>query len=154
MAIRTSPTPRLFDLNIDKFLEHWGPRGSVREIIANALDEQAFTRTRQVEVQKERVGVWLIRDYGRGLAPDHLTQNESAEKKGTATAKQVLGRFGVGLKDAPATLERPNVRVTIRSRHARITLSRQDKHGFVGIPTLHAEIRPPARGRPASSTGL
>ncbi len=70
---------RLFDLNIDKFLEHWGPPEGIREIIANALDEQALTGARQVEVRPERPGVWIIRDYGRGLAPDHLTQNESPE---------------------------------------------------------------------------
>src|SRR5437667_7965756 len=89
---------RFFDLNIDKFLEHWGPAEAVREIIANAVDEQALTNTRDIEIHREAQGVWIVRDYGRGLAPEHLTQNESAEKKRAAVAKQLLGRFGVGLK--------------------------------------------------------
>jgi hypothetical protein len=135
--------PRLFDLNIDKFLEHWGPAEGVREILANALDEQALTDTRGVEVVRARAREWVIRDYGRGLAPDHLTQNENPEKKHAAASKQLLGRFGVGLKDALATLERNGVRVAIRSRFAEITLARHDKHGFAGIPTLHAEVRAP-----------
>jgi hypothetical protein len=141
---KASPTPpRLFDLNIDKFLEHWGPAEGVREILANALDEQALTDTRDVEVVRERSGVWIVRDYGRGIAPDHLTQNENPEKKRAAATKQLLGRFGVGLKDALATLDRNGVKVAIRSRHAEITLARQDKHGFAGIRTLHAAIRSP-----------
>ena len=49
----TSAQPRVFDLNIDKFLEHWGPAEGVREILANALDEQALTDTRDVEVTRD-----------------------------------------------------------------------------------------------------
>ena len=138
--------PRWFDLNIDRFLEHWGPAEGVREILANALDEQALTGTVEVHILREREGSWTIRDFGRGLRPEHLTQNESPEKKAASGSKQLLGRFGVGLKDALATLERNGVTVTIRSRHAEITLHRRDKHGFAGIPTLHAVVRPPADG--------
>jgi len=131
---------RLFDLNIDKFLDHWGSAEAVREIIANALDEQALTGSGPVEIRRQRKGAWQIRDFGRGLRAEHLKQNENPEKKKAATAKQLLGRFGVGLKDALATLERHGVRVRLRSKHGDIALARHDKHGFAGIPTLHAVI--------------
>jgi hypothetical protein len=137
-------TERLFDLNIDRFLEHWGPAEAVRELIANALDEQVLSATEDVRVAPTGTRTWVIRDYGRGIRPEHLTQNESAEKKRAARARQLLGRFGVGLKDALATLERHGIGVTLRSRHADIGLVRRDKHGFSGIPTLHAEVKPPS----------
>ena len=34
-----------FDLNIEKVLEHWTVAFAIRELIANALDEQALTGT-------------------------------------------------------------------------------------------------------------
>ena len=51
---------KLFDLNIEQVLEHWEPRHALREIIANALDEQLLTRTAPIEVyQKGRK--WHVR---------------------------------------------------------------------------------------------
>ena len=37
--------PRLFDLNIKKILEAWDNSHAVRELIANALDEQTLSGT-------------------------------------------------------------------------------------------------------------
>lgn len=37
----------LFDLNIEKVLEHWGVEHAIREIIANALDEMTLTGTKK-----------------------------------------------------------------------------------------------------------
>ncbi|MFR4022380.1 MAG: hypothetical protein ACLTZI_04810 [[Eubacterium] siraeum] len=37
---------REFDLNIEKILENWEVYHAIREIIANALDEQILTRTK------------------------------------------------------------------------------------------------------------
>src|SRR6185312_12390556 len=98
---------RRFDLNIEKILEGWEIPHALREIIANALDEQALTDTRDVEIAKDAQGRWHIRDYGRGLKYDHLTQNENGEK--LKNAEKVVGKFGVGLKDALATLHRRGV---------------------------------------------
>lgn len=133
-----------FDLNIDKFLEHWGPSEAVRELIANAIDEQALTDTTAVQVERRSTGGWIIRDYGRGIRPEHLTQNEDPEKKRASEAKQLLGRFGVGLKDALATLNRHNIDVTLHSCHADIALRRHGKHNFETIPTLHAVVGVPS----------
>ncbi len=129
---------RLFDLNIDKFLDAWDPSHALREVIANALDEQALTSTPEVEICKDDEGNWHVRDFGRGLSYEHLTQNENPEK--AANTDRVVGQFGVGLKDALATFERRGVQVRIRSRHGTITLQRTTKHGFDDVPSLHARV--------------
>lgn len=42
-----------FDLNIEKILENWEVYHAVREIIANALDEQKLTGTKDISIRKE-----------------------------------------------------------------------------------------------------
>jgi hypothetical protein len=134
--------PRKFDLNIEKILEGWEVRHALREVIANALDEQALTDTRDVTIAKDSRGAWHIRDYGRGLKYEHLTQNENKEK--LRNANKVVGKFGVGLKDALATLHRRGVGVTIRSKHGDVALEVIPKHGFTDVETLHAVISKPS----------
>lgn len=129
---------RKFDLNIEKILEGWETCHAVREIIANALDEQVLTNTRDVEISKDQKGAWHIRDFGRGLRYEHLTQNENQEKLKNPT--KVIGKFGVGLKDALATLNRRKVDVLIRSKYGDITLGQTPKHGFPDVVTLHAVV--------------
>jgi hypothetical protein len=131
---------RLFDLNIERILEAWENGHAVRELIANALDEQVLTDTRDVEIAKDDAGVWIIRDYGRGLRYEHFTQNENPEK--LLAVGKVIGKFGVGLKDALATLDRNGVAVEIESRHGVITLAKRAKHGFGDVVTLHAAVAP------------
>lgn len=129
-----------FDLNIEKILENWEVRHAIREVIANALDEQTLTETAPVAIEK-RNAKWVIRDYGRGIRYTHLTQNENQEK---LDSPNVIGRFGIGLKDALATFERHNVRAIIRSRFGTIYTNKSAKHGFGDIQTLHAIIEDPA----------
>jgi hypothetical protein len=133
--------PRLFDLNIKKILEAWDNSHAVRELIANALDEQTLSGTAPVEIAKDSSGVWCVRDYGRGLRYEHFTQNENPEK--LQAVGRVIGKFGVGLKDAMATLDRNGVTVEIESKHGVITLTQVAKHGFGEIVTLHAAVLPP-----------
>lgn len=128
---------REFDLNIEKILENWENYHAIREIIANALDEQIITKTRDIEIKQSNDGWWHIVDYGRGLNYHHLTQNENEEK---LSNDKLIGRFGVGLKDALATLYRHNVKVKIKSKYGTITLKTASKAGFEDIITLHAEI--------------
>ncbi len=132
---------REFDLNIERMLENWTVAHALREVIANALDEQALTETQEPRIFRDAEGRWHIRDWGRGLRYEHLTQNE---KKKLAHPDQVVGKFGVGLKDALATFERCRVAVVIRSRYGDITTGKQAKHGFADIKTLHALITEPA----------
>jgi hypothetical protein len=133
---------REFDLNIERVLENWTVVHALREVIANALDEQALTGTPDPVIECDDQGNWHIRDWGRGLAYEHLSQNENKEK--LAHPDQVVGKFGVGLKDALATFERHKVKVTIASGRGDISTARHAKHGFVDVQTLHALISEPA----------
>ncbi len=130
---------KYFDLNIDKILENWECKHAIREIIANALDEQILTNTQNISIRKEGSS-WIIKDYGRGLKPEHLTQAENDEK---LHAEGVIGKFGIGLKDALATFDRHNVEVRIYSKYANISILRTAKNGFNDIITLHACVERP-----------
>lgn len=131
---------RNFDLNIEKVLEGWEICHAVRELIANALDEQMLTQTNDVQIYRDPDGTWHIRDFGRGLKYEHLTQNENQEK--LKNPSKVIGKFGVGLKDALATFNRRGVEVCIRSRFGDITLGQIPKAGFSDVVTLHAIVHP------------
>jgi hypothetical protein len=130
-----------FDLNIEKILEDWEVHHAIREVIANALDEQLLSKTKDIEIFKDDKNVWHIRDYGRGLKYQHLTQKENEEKQANP---YVIGKFGIGLKDALATFDRKSINVLIRSKYGDITLGKAEKHGFKDIATLHAYISPPS----------
>jgi len=127
-----------FDLNIQEFLESWTMRDAVREILANALDEALLSRSRTPETERVGPDTWEIRDWGRGLRPEHFAQAENEEKGDTQLP--VIGRFGVGLKDALATLHRHGVKVEARSKHAAYSLVRHGKHGFDSLQTLHVAV--------------
>ena len=64
-----------FDLNIEKILDSWEVYHAVREVIANALDEQILTNTPEIAIRHSFDGWWHVIDYGRGLNYHHLTQN-------------------------------------------------------------------------------
>lgn len=128
-----------FDLNIEKILENWETYHAIREIIANALDEQLLTSTKDVEITKQG-NSWLIRDFGRGLKYTNLTQNENQEK---LSNPKVIGKFGIGLKDALATFDRKEIKVLIKSKFGDIVLNKTAKEGFADIITLHANISEP-----------
>ena len=130
-----------FDLNVEKILEAWDTYHAIREIIANALDEQLLTDSKDIEISKDKHGEWHVRDYGRGLKYAHLTQNENAEKLANP---HVIGKFGIGLKDALATFDRKGTRVVMKSSHGDMTLERSKKHGFEDLVTLHVCVSPPS----------
>ena len=135
-----SQQERYFDLNMEDVLDDWEIYHAIREIIANALDEQVLTKTKDIEITKED-SVHKIRDFGRGLRYVHFTQNEDQEK--LKNPGLVIGKFGVGLKDALATLNRHKIDVNIKTKHGDITLEKTAKHGFDDITTLHAVFSEP-----------
>ncbi len=134
-------TSRKFDLNIEEILEDWEVCHAIREIIANAIDEQLLTKTKDIEIFQDKQKWWHIRDYGRGLEYEHLTQRENDEK---LTNPHVIGKFGIGLKDALATFDRKGVEVLIKSKFGDITLGKSEKHDFEDIETLHAYVTAPS----------
>ena len=129
-----------FDLNIVEVLEHWAPAFAIREIIANALDEQNLTGTSEPVIKQVEDGTWEIRDFGRGIRYQHFTQNESAEKR---NHPDVIGQFGMGLKDALAVFDRRHIGVTLYSAHGDISTGRRAKLDFDDVVTLHALVTPP-----------
>jgi hypothetical protein len=139
----TTPDPdsisssALFDLNIERVLEHWEVHHALRELIANALDEQVLSGTEDIEIYKDDADRWHVRDFGRGLGIEHFTLNEDEEK--LAASGGVIGKFGVGLKDALATLDRHEVGIEIRSPAGTFRVRHASKHGFDEITTLHVE---------------
>lgn len=130
-----------FDLNIEEILEDWEAHHAIREVIANAIDEQILTKTKDIEIIRDSKGKWHIRDYGRGLKYEHLTQKEDPEK---LRNPHVIGKFGIGLKDAFATFDRTGIKVFVKSKYGDITLSKSQKHYFEDIITLHAYISSPS----------
>lgn len=132
---------RKFDLNVEEILEDWEAHHAIREVIANAIDEHVLTGTKDVKIFRDPKRRWHIRDFGRGIRYEHLTQKEDEEK---LRNPHVIGKFGIGLKDALATFDRKGVGVTVKSRYGDITLGKSQKHGFEDIVTLHAYISPPS----------
>ena len=125
-----------FDLNIEEILENWEPRHAVREIIANALDEQKLTKTEPIKIYTINNN-WYIRDYGRGIIYEHFTQKENVEKLNT---EGLIGKFGIGLKDALATFNRKGISCQIKSKHGVFKIGKSKKTGFEEIETLHVYI--------------
>lgn len=129
---------KLFDLNIEKVLDNWETKHAIREIIANALDEMILTNSNDIDIYKEE-NKWHIRDYGRGIQYKHFTQNENEEKLNSIN---LIGKFGVGLKDALAVFYRKGIKISIQSKYAIISLVMSEKSGF-DIDTLHAKFENP-----------
>ena len=76
---------REFDLNIERVLENWTVAHALREVIANALDEQALTGTRNRRSSPDAEDRWHIRDWGRGTplrAPNPEREQGEAEPAG------------------------------------------------------------------------
>lgn len=130
-----------FDLNIDKILPDWEIKHAIREIIANALDEQKLTNSQEISISKESFGIWHIKDYGRGIRIEHFTQNENQEK---LNSQKVIGKFGIGLKDALATFERHGIEIKILSKFGDYTLGKSSKQDFEDLITLHVYLDPPS----------
>jgi hypothetical protein len=130
-----------FDLNIERVLEHWPVAYAVREFIANALDEHTLSDTPAPQITRLGARRWAIQDFGRGIRYEHLTQRENPEKLEHA---EVIGQFGIGLKDALAVCDRRGVGVRLLSRFGDITMARLPKAGFADIVTLHGVVSPPS----------
>jgi len=128
---------KTFDLNIEEILENWEIHHALREIIANALDEQLLSSTKAIKIEKSGSKIWHIRDFGRGLKYEHLTQNENIEK---TEHPHLIGKFGVGLKDALATFYKHKVNILIKSKFCDISLGMSPKANFNDVVTLHAYL--------------
>ena len=130
------------DLNMDDILESWSVSQAVRELLANALDEQVLTSTPEIIIEKQG-GSWIIQDFGRGIQPTHFVLKENPEKLGRS---DIIGKFGYGLKDALGTLYRQGVEIEILSSHGTYRLGKRSKTGLNGLETLHVIQSAPTAG--------
>ena len=74
--------------------------------------------------------------------------------KSWTARRGTIGKFGVGLKDALATLHRRGVHVVITSARGRYELREAAKHGFDVITTLHVSYTPPPPGTVVAGTDV
>lgn len=123
-----------FDLNIVEVLENWAIPHAVREIIANALDEALISNSDDIVIYQKEDG-WGIRDFGRGIQIDNFTQEENLEK--FQGPPGVIGKFGIGLKDAIAVFHRHGIEPEIKSAFGTFNIAMASKENFDGIETLH-----------------
>ncbi|CUH96230.1 hypothetical protein P22_2319 [Propionispora sp. 2/2-37] len=130
---------RKFDINVKKLAASWETYHALREIIANALDEQALTQTKDIDMFEDSGGNWHIRDYGRGIRSEHFTQSENGEK---LVNPNLIGKFGLGLKDALVTFCHKGIKVIISSRFGIFTFSQSPQHEFDDIVTLQMYVYP------------
>jgi len=131
--------PRYYDLNSgNENLTHWELEHALREIIANALDEQRQTGTAPIEVFWDEAGKLNIRDYGRGLQESHLVVGGAKLKEKDSNA---IGHFDAGLKDALSVFYRDKIRVEFRSKYLysqRLTWRTKGEN----TETIHVELEP------------
>jgi hypothetical protein len=67
------------DLNNERALET-GPWHTLRDVIANALDERPLPEHQSRRSSRGADGSWHVRDQSRGLRYEYLTQSENREK--------------------------------------------------------------------------
>lgn len=106
----------IYDLNIgNEILEHLTIEDGIREFISNALDEHIINNiNKEVKIYKENKQ-WIIKDYGTGLKRKNFKFNINKIK---STRNDVIGMFGVGLKDGISILTCNNIEITIiTNRH-------------------------------------
>ena len=57
-----------FDLNIEKILEDWEVRHAIREVIANAIDEQKLSNSEEIKIFKDSSCVFYFRFFVNAVA--------------------------------------------------------------------------------------
>lgn len=142
----------IYDLNIQNILEDWKPEDAIREFISNALDETKLSHTKQEpNIFKDSDGLWHIRDYGRGLKPNSFIQNENEEK---LNRNDMIGKFGIGLKDAIATLVRNKISFYILADQERYEAEYRIKAGGSNELTIHMVASPLPKGQKIQGTDV
>lgn len=128
--------PIKFDLNIGTILKDWTAPHAVREIIANALDEELLQPgVPPSEITHNPVtNVVTVRDFGRGIKVDDFILNEDATKRDNV---RLMGKFGFELKDAIATLYRLDVHVRVHSPYCDLQVETAAKTGVDAVESLH-----------------
>ena len=79
-------SPRHFDLNIERVLEHWPTVDALRELFANALDEAAITGTAAPRITAEgECQPFLPSD---GVRSESVTSNPAGRPRANRNEKR------------------------------------------------------------------
>lgn len=128
-----NPEIKKMYIKIEKDLENWEIYHALREIIANALDEQFLTDTQDIDIFQDKKGNWHIKDFGRGIKPEDFTRKEDGE---TNSSPNLIGNLGAGLKNALAIFNRNNIKVVIKSRYGLYTIGKSAREHMKQVITL------------------
>jgi hypothetical protein len=124
----------IIDLNIgENYLSDWEVYYAIREIIANALDEQ---QNGEIQIIYQNEDEYIIRDFGSGLEIENFIMKGSNK----ATKNNVIGKFGVGLKDALGVLTDNGIIVEIKTPKYRFVLHMKEKSKMTNVKTLHVYV--------------
>ena len=134
---------REFDLNIERVLENWTVAPRHPRVDRQRARRGGPDRHRRARDSARTPGPLALRDFGRGLRYEHLTQNENREKLASPEEgrRQVRRRAQGRPRDV-----RPARASAFGSGRASATsrLPKQAKHGFGDVTTLHAVIAEPS----------
>jgi len=127
----------IIDLNIgENYLNDWDVYYAIREIIANALDEQ---QNENIEITyKNEEDECIIRDFGSGLKIENFIMMGSSK----ISNGNVIGKFGVGLKDALGVLNNNGIQVKIRTAKNLFEFYMKEKSKITNAQTLHVYVYP------------
>lgn len=124
----------IIDLNIgENYLSDWEVYYAIREIIANALDEQ---QNGEIQMIPKNEDEYIIRDFGSGLEIENFIMKGSNK----ATKNNVIGKFGVGLKDALGVLTDNGISVEIKTPKYWLELHMKEKSKTTKVKTLHVYV--------------
>lgn len=132
-----SSEKKYLDLNIKEILENWEVWHAIREMVANSLDEHKMHKINKdiifnYDNNQKQIE---IMDFGSGIKSEHFIQTENKAK---LDRDDVIGRFGIGLKDAIATLHRNKAVLKIFSKYGTWAPIERMKTG-TNIETIHME---------------
>lgn len=124
----------VIDLNIgENYLNDWDIYCAIREIIANALDEQ---KDGDILITDKSENEHIIRDFGSGLKTEDFIMMGSNK----ANKNDVIGKFGVGLKDALGVLNNNGIEVKVRTAKYLFEFHMEEKSKITNIKTLHVYV--------------
>lgn len=128
------PSPDAFvDLNFTRnHARDTTVEAALCELVANGFDANASAGVKAPpDVALDGSATVFIRDVGAGIARKSFVVGRGTE----AVAHNTLGQFGLGLKDAIATLMRNGARVTIESALGSAIFD--ERMGSNGVVTIH-----------------
>ena len=102
---------RAFDLNIEDVLENWDVEHAIREIIANALDEQLLSATGDEETSTNSVATifaWTGALRKRGELDNNIDLVDFANKLDKASIKTIEN--GIMTRDLAVIADHDNIK--------------------------------------------